>query len=228
MEETVAAEKDILISRAHEYDRVVKETDSESVASKGNRVKLRKQNNFFLCRDHYTNPSAVFGVFNESKETLKDLQIATLEILSIASKGKYTKEDILSRISFVVSDSTAHNLGVIEAVCEELKVDKVPDTLLCNVHPLMMFDRKIRELCQQIHDGIGGHKLSKCFLVDVDFRNESFPIKAIKCLSNFVCKDFSAKPWNYSIWNYSIWNYSIWNYSILVNLSVLKKTSRFP
>ena len=101
----------------------------------------------------------VFGAFNESKETLKDLQIATLEILSIASKGKYTKEDILSRISFVVSDSTAHNF--IEAVCEEVKVGKVPDTLLCNVHPLMMFGRKIRELCQQIHDGIGGHKLSK-------------------------------------------------------------------
>ena len=140
----------------------------------------------------------VFGVFTETKETLKELQIATYEILSAASDGKYSKEEILSKVNFIMSDSTAHNIGVIEMVCDELSVETVPRTLLCNVHPLMMFDSKLRELCKHIHDGIGGEKLSKCFLVDVDFRRESFPIKAIKCLSNFVCRDFSAKPWNYS------------------------------
>ncbi|XP_066926157.1 uncharacterized protein [Clytia hemisphaerica] len=139
-----------------------------------------------------------FGVFSETKETLKDLQITTFDILSASSNRKYSNKDILKKISFVMSDSTAHNIGVIESVCEELAIDDVPKTLLCNVHPLMMFDRKIRELCQEIHNHLGGKKLADCFYVDVDFRRESFPIKAVKCLSNFICKDFSAKPWNYS------------------------------
>ena len=35
------------------------------------------------------------------------------------------------------------------------------------------------------------------FFVDIDFCRESFPIKAVKFLSNVICKDCSAKPWNY-------------------------------
>lgn len=54
---------------------------------------------------------------------------------------------------------TAHNIGVTEAVCKELKVEDVLPTFLCNIHPLMMFDRKIKELCQKIHDCLGGNNL---------------------------------------------------------------------
>ena len=139
-----------------------------------------------------------FGVSTETRETPKDLQIATLDILSATSNREYCEEDILKKISLVMSDSTSHNLGVTEAVCEELEVQDVPLTLVYNIHPLMMFDRKIKELCQKIHDCLGGKKLAECFFVDIDFHRESFPIKAVKCLSNFICKDFSAKPWNYS------------------------------
>ena len=137
-----------------------------------------------------------FGVFTESRETLAELMKVTLDILAAASGYKYSREDILKKINFVMTDSTSHNLNVIEQVCEELEVEDVPNTLLCNVHPLMLFQRKIKELCQQIHDQLGTQKLSDCFLVDIDFRNESFVVKAIRCLTNFINSDFSAKPWN--------------------------------
>ena len=39
-------------------------------------------------------------------------------------------------------------------------------------------------------------KSMNVFLVDVEFRSESFAIKAIKCLSNFINHEYSAKPWN--------------------------------
>ena len=88
-----------------------------------------------------------------------------------------------------------YNLLILQ-VCEDLDVDESPAALLCNVHPLMMFQRKIKELFQQIHDSLGKQKISDCFLVGVEFRNESFIIKAIKCLSNFINREYSAKPWN--------------------------------
>ena len=89
----------------------------------------------------------------------------------------------IKRISFVMSDSTAHNLGVVEEVCKDLNIKEVSGSLLCNVHQLMMFDWKMKELCQKLHDCPSGEKLEDCFLVDIDFQRESFPIQAIKCLS---------------------------------------------
>ena len=60
----------------------------------------------------------------------------------------------------------------------------------------MLFQHKIKSLCQSIHDSLGKGKIDDCFLVDVDFRSESFVIKAMRCLSNFINKENSAKPWN--------------------------------
>ena len=96
------------------------------------------------------------GVFTESRETLnKDLEIATLKMLSAASFNSYSEQEILERISFVMTDSTSHNLEVIEKVCEELQVEEIPGTLVCNIHSLMNFQGKIKELCQEIHDSLG-------------------------------------------------------------------------
>ena len=137
-----------------------------------------------------------FGIFTESRESLKELEITTLNILSAACLHKYSAQDILKKIDFVMTDSTSHNLEVIEQVCNEMEVENVPATLLCNIHPLMMLQGKIKELCQEIHDSLGKRKINECFLVDVEFRNESFVVKSLKCLSNFINRDNSAKPWN--------------------------------
>ena len=59
-----------------------------------------------------------------------------------------------------------------------------------------MFQRKLKDLCQQIHDSLEKQKISNCFLIGIYIRNESFVLKAIKCLSNFINREYSAKPWN--------------------------------
>ena len=85
-------------------------------------------------------------------------------------------------------------------VCDDLQVDTAPCTLLCNVHQLMMIDdvrRKLKDMCQQIHDSFRKQKISDCFLVGIEFQNRSFVIKAIKCLSDFINQRYSAKPWNH-------------------------------
>ena len=136
------------------------------------------------------------GIFTESKKTLTELEITTLEILSASVGRKYSEKEILEKVDFVMTDSTAHNIGVIEEVCEKLECESVPASLICNVHPLMMFQRKVKDFYQAIHDSIGNNKIKDCFLVDIDFRNESFIYKAIQCLTSFINRDFSAKPWN--------------------------------
>ena len=90
----------------------------------------------------------------------------------------------------------AHNLKVMESVCKEYDVEP-PRALTCNVHPLMMMmQRKVKEVFRLVHDALGSNKVKDCFLTEIDFANEDFITKAITCLSNFINKDYSAKPWN--------------------------------
>ena len=95
-----------------------------------------------------------------------------------------------------MTDARAHNIGVISRVCEEFECDDAPSSLVCNVHPLMMFQRKVKDVHRIIHNAIGDNHIKDCFLVDVDFKSESFIYKAIRCLTSFINSDFSSKPWN--------------------------------
>ena len=133
-----------------------------------------------------------FGIFTDKRETLADLVKCTIQILSAVSAYKYSISDILKMITFIMSDSAAHNLKVME-VCEDEGVENNPFALLCNIHPLMMFQRKIKEFCQELHM-IGKNRIKECFLVDIDFHSESFAIKSIKCLLNVICEEYST--WN--------------------------------
>lgn len=92
------------------------------------------------------------SVFIESREILNKLEMTTLKMLSSASGHKYPEQDILWKISFVMTDSTSHNLKVIKSVCKVLEVEKFPGMLLSNIHPLSMFQGKIKELCQDVQN----------------------------------------------------------------------------
>ena len=131
-----------------------------------------------------------FRTFTEKRKTLADLVKCTIQILLAASAYKYSTSDILKKITFVMRDSTAHNFKVMGKVCEDEGVENNPLVLLCNSHPLLMFQRKIKESCQELHDMIGKNRIKQCFLVDIDFHSESFVIKSIKCLSYFICEEF--------------------------------------
>ena len=67
-----------------------------------------------------------FAIFTESRESLKDLQVTTLKMLSAATGHKYSEQDIYKKIDFVMTDSTSHNLEVIGVVGKELDVEEIP------------------------------------------------------------------------------------------------------
>ena len=58
----------------------------------------------------------------------------TLNILSATSNNKYSFIEILHKW-FIMTGSTVHNLGVVQLASQELYLDTVPPTLLCNAQP---------------------------------------------------------------------------------------------
>ena len=145
---TVSAEKDILITRAHEYDRVVKETDSESVASKGNRVKLQKQNNFFSCRDHYTNPSAVWQE-DIHGSCMKCLKYELLEQLPNGHlpNGLEVLEYLVTSKTENAGRQTNNNLLVAQDLCLQW--------IFCNIYPKDIYPKDIRSVERDVQDNVG-------------------------------------------------------------------------
>ena len=65
-------------------------------------------------------------IFTESVQRLKELEKMTLEILSLASGRKYSEVEIYERIGFIMTDRTAHNLGVIQEVGTEHGAESSP------------------------------------------------------------------------------------------------------
>ena len=86
------------------------------------------------------------NIFSETGASLKDLQLMTFNILAASSGWKYTAKDLVEKIDFVTTDSTAHNLGVIQDVDADLETEIVLDSLICNMHLIMMFQRKVKQV----------------------------------------------------------------------------------
>ena len=84
------------------------------------------------------------NIFTKSKASLKEMQLMTFKMLAASTGWKYTEKELVEKIDFVMTDSISHNLGATEEVCAELQTDSVPDALVCHIHPIMMFQRKIK------------------------------------------------------------------------------------
>ena len=133
-------------------------------------------------------------ISSETRDNLADLKLTVLQLLSVT--GGVSVEGLWERIDFTMGDSTAHNLGVEEIVAEKLESDHVPDQLLCQVHPCMMFTRELEGVWKEIDTTIGPHKIFAHFNVSLSDQNESVTQQWLNCLLRLVSHDFDHKSWN--------------------------------
>ena len=63
------------------------------------------------------------SIFTEFRESLAELEKSTIEILSASVGFKYSPKDIVEKINFVMTDSTAHNLKVFDSVRQDLGIE---------------------------------------------------------------------------------------------------------
>ena len=66
----------------------------------------------------------------------------------------------------------------MEQVYQDMGTEYTPTSVTCSIHVLMMFQRKAEKVFQDIHDGLHHAKIKECFLVNVDFKNLPFIVKA--------------------------------------------------
>ena len=94
-------------------------------------------------------PLPTLPVASECRENLAALKLAVLSILATCNQD-YTATEIHERVTFKVTDATSHNFDVDEMVALKLGTEHVPVHLLCHTHPVLMFSRKIVEVCSEV------------------------------------------------------------------------------
>lgn len=123
------------------------------------------------------------AIASETRQNLKDLKITVMSMLSVV--GGVPIETLYQKIDFVMTDSTAHNLGVEALISEELGVEYRPSHLLCHAHPVMMFVRKLEEECKDVEATIGTDKLFAAFSVPFSNTNDSVTNQFVDIVHRF-------------------------------------------
>ena len=95
-------------------------------------------------------PLPTLPIASESRENLAALKLAVLNMLCVCNPT-YTPVQIQEAITFKITDSTSHNLGVEELVSLELGTDYIPEQLLCHTHPVLMFTRVFINFVSGMH-----------------------------------------------------------------------------
>ena len=124
-----------------------------------------------------------FSIFTETRESLKELQIMTLHYALCFCWVQIFGEQNSGTNRLRHDRQHQSQFNSYGKCCKHFKSDSSPKSLVCNVHPLMMFQQKIKEVFQLLYDTLHKDRLVDCFLVDVDFAWEDFITKALKCLN---------------------------------------------
>ena len=111
-------------------------------------------------------------LFTETRDSLKEHTITILDILAASFGHICSTSEIFKKVTFTMTDSTTHSIGVMDLVCNALNVENISQRLFCNAHPLIMFQNKIKELCQKIHSSLAKQRIKECFLVDIKFQSK--------------------------------------------------------
>lgn len=136
------------------------------------------------------------NIASESKANLAELRVTLLNLLTavsgIESRVLYEKMD------FVMTDATSHNIGVPALVGARLETDHQPDQLLCQVHPVMCFNRELSSLWKDVELTIGRDKIYANFLHVPGHSYPSVTDQFLDVITRLISPDFDHKPWNKS------------------------------
>lgn len=98
-------------------------------------------------------PFPTLPVSRETTDNTADLIVLTFDILSKAS-GIHPTE-LYNRIHLHMTDITAHNKGINEALATKMDCDTVAGQIFCHTHLALAFDRDMNDAVHKIEQSIG-------------------------------------------------------------------------
>ena len=132
---------------------------------------------------------------NEKQDNWGDLIVYLLKRMSILT-GK-EKTDFWNSIILFISDQCSVNKGMSKAIAEKLGVTHQPGQVYCNIHPVLMFDEKMKSVWESIEKQIGSEKLFPSLShTNLDLYTLVVSVQCLDALMGLVSPDKSNMSWN--------------------------------
>ena len=100
-------------------------------------------------------------------------------------------------IILIISDQCKTNKGLAVEVASKLGVTHQPGQIYCNIHPILMFDEKVKKMWQNLQKKIGAEKLFPSISYsNLDQNTFTVALQCLDALMRFISPTFSHKAWS--------------------------------
>ena len=102
-------------------------------------------------------------VASKSQDNLADLLVAVIHMVAVC--GGVEAQELWYNINFTLSNSTYHNIGLVNVAATVLELQHMQDQLLRHVHVMYMFSNQLLKVFSDIEDTVGNDKVyASCLL----------------------------------------------------------------
>lgn len=132
---------------------------------------------------------------NETRENWAKFIDHILSRMAVVSEKE--KKDLWGTVLLFISDQCKTNKGLAKEVAQYMGLEHQPGQIYCNIHPVLMFDEKMKKIWQDLQIRIGAEKIFPSISYsNLDQETTIVIMQCLDALMRLVSPTFSHKAWS--------------------------------
>ena len=138
-------------------------------------------------------PFQIMG--NETRENWARFIDHILTRMSVVSEIE--KKELWYSVLLFISDQCKTNKGLAKEVAKYMGLEHEPGQIYCNIHPVLMFDEKMKKVWQDLQIRIGADKIFPSFnYSNMDQETTVVILQGLDAIMRLVSPSYSHKAWS--------------------------------
>ena len=132
---------------------------------------------------------------NETRDNWAKFIDHVLARMSIVSQKE--KKELWGSVLLFISDQCKTNKGLAKEVAQYMGLEHQPGQIFCNIHPVLMFDEKMKKMWQELQIKIGAEKIFPSIsYTNMDQSTTVVIMQCLDALMRLVSPTYSHKAWS--------------------------------
>ena len=115
----------------------------------------------------------------------------------MAALSEIEKKELWGAVLLFISDQCKTNKGLAKEVAQCMGLEHQPGQIFCNIHPVLMFDEKMKKMWQDLQIKIGAEKIFPSISYsNLDQETTVVILQCLDALMRLVSPSYSHKAWS--------------------------------
>ena len=115
----------------------------------------------------------------------------------MAAASEIEKQQLWGTVLLFISDQCKTNKGLAKEVAQYMGLEHQPGHIFCNIHPILMFDEKVKKVWQDLQIKIGAEKIFPSISYsNLDQDTTIVILQCLDALMRLVSPSYSHKAWS--------------------------------